>query len=201
MGNITKCFTPTIFCENLYKKNLIYMWVSRGVRVCGRCGVWVVPFLVFICKMYVYKSVSPNSKSSQNRDIHSLWFICYWMSQHVSLSTASSGLKHDWLYDDDVARSGRCAYMLGLSVKLCYLAEDTLFFSFSFHATTSVSYLLLHPVLPLLLPLLLILYLIVFLFFLSSFIPYFYLYLFYSTHRHTTSLCTPGINVAVRKYI
>ena len=37
---------------------------------------------------------------------------------------------------DDVARSGRCAYMLGLSVKLCYMAEGTLFFSFSFHPTS-----------------------------------------------------------------
>ena len=40
------------------------------------------------------------------------------------------------IWYDDVARSGRCAYMLGLSVKLCYMVEGTLFFSFSFHPTS-----------------------------------------------------------------
>ena len=33
----------------------------------------------------------------------------------------------DMIWYDDVARSGRCAYMLGLSVKLCYMVEGTLF--------------------------------------------------------------------------
>ena len=28
--------------------------------------------------------------------------------------------------DDDVACSGRCAYMLGLSVKLCYICPENL---------------------------------------------------------------------------
>ena len=36
----------------------------------------------------------------------------------------------------DVTRSGRCAYMLGLSVKLCFMVEGTLFFRFSFHPTS-----------------------------------------------------------------
>ena len=83
-----------------------------------------------------------------------------------------------WWYDD-VARSGRCAYMLGLSVKLCYMAEGTLFSHFiqlpSLSSSSSVSHLLLHP-----LPLLLIFHFIVFHFSLSSSIPSFSLCLLYS---------------------
>ena len=65
----------------------------------------------------------------------------------ISLNIFGPG-NQKWWYDDDdmmiwydmiwwydVARSGRCAYMLGLSVKFCYMAEGTLFFSFSFHPT------------------------------------------------------------------
>ena len=71
--------------------------------------------------------------------------------------------------------------MLGLSVKLCYMIEGTLFFSFSFHPTSFsviffICFLLLHP---LLLLLLLIFYFIVFHFSLSSSIPSFSLCLLY----------------------
>ena len=42
----------------------------------------------------------------------------------------------DMIWYDDVARSGRCAYMLGLSVNSVILVEGTLFFIFSFHPSS-----------------------------------------------------------------
>ena len=43
---------------------------------------------------------------------------------------------HDDDDDDDVARSGRCAYMLGLSVNSVISVEGTLFFIFSFRPSS-----------------------------------------------------------------
>ena len=43
---------------------------------------------------------------------------------------------YDMIWCDDVACSGRCAYMLGLSVNSVILVEGTLFFIFSFHPSS-----------------------------------------------------------------
>ena len=43
---------------------------------------------------------------------------------------------YDMIWYDDVARSGICAYMLGLSVNSVILVEGTLFFIFSFHPSS-----------------------------------------------------------------
>ena len=86
------------------------------------------------------------------------------------------------IWYDDVARSGRCAYMLGPSVKLCYMAEGTLFFSFSFHPTSfSVIFFICFLSSSPPLPLLLIFHFIVFHFSLSSSILSFSLCLVYSS--------------------
>ena len=84
-------------------------------------------------------------ENPQHEDSHSRWRLLSRLTcaQEVTISMGYYAFcrivqNHLIIWYDAVARSGRCAYMLGTYAgPLCeisaYLAEGTLFFSFSFH--------------------------------------------------------------------